>query len=246
MLLSFNEAKFNERPTYLVVELLQQAVQPGLSHLHGPSLVGYVADFDENHHQLRKGKTTGRVLGPPLPSCFPFKHSSCTSLTTSRCSLLLKSKAGRMDLNLLRISLCLVMSVAKMHLRDERTGALTLTLRRRGETDEGCRRMISLDDALPDPFVLVHSKVSEDVALCLESGKSSVYSPFGRLVQNSESFWAVPALYLLQYLKGHGAVVVLQRRDVVVAESQLSPGIDLKNGYWKWSGFFKMFQVCPI
>lgn len=189
MHLSFNEAKFNEQPTYLVVELLQQAVQPGLSHLHGPSLVGYVADFDENHHQLRKGKTTGRVLGPPLPSCFPVQTQLlCTSLTTSRCSLLLKSKAGRMDLNLLRISLCLVMSVAKMHLRDEQTGALTLTLRRRGETDNSGRRMVSLDDSLPDPFVLVHSKISEDVALCLESGKSSVYSPFGRLVQNFESF----------------------------------------------------------
>lgn len=37
---------------YLVVEFLQQAVQPGLSHLHGPGLVGYVAHFDQNHHQL--------------------------------------------------------------------------------------------------------------------------------------------------------------------------------------------------
>lgn len=40
---------------YLVVELLQQAVQPGLCHLHGPRLVGYVAHFDENHHQLQTG-----------------------------------------------------------------------------------------------------------------------------------------------------------------------------------------------
>lgn len=55
----FDEAKFNKQPTYLVVELLQQAVQPGLSHLHGPSLVGYVADFDEDHHQLRKDKQPG-------------------------------------------------------------------------------------------------------------------------------------------------------------------------------------------
>lgn len=38
--------------SHLVVELLQQTVQPGLSHLHGPRLVGYIAHFDQNHHQL--------------------------------------------------------------------------------------------------------------------------------------------------------------------------------------------------
>lgn len=48
--------KLDKPPTYLVVKLLQQAVQPGLGHLHGPSLVGYVADFYENHHQLRQDK----------------------------------------------------------------------------------------------------------------------------------------------------------------------------------------------
>lgn len=43
----------------------------------------------------------------------------CAALTRSLCSLLVKSKAGRMDLNLFRISLCLVMSVARMHLQLE-------------------------------------------------------------------------------------------------------------------------------
>lgn len=37
---------------YLVVEFLQEAVQPGLSHFHGPGLIGYVTHFDQNHHQL--------------------------------------------------------------------------------------------------------------------------------------------------------------------------------------------------
>lgn len=36
----------------LVVKLLQETVQPGLRHLHGPGLIGYVAHFDQNHHQL--------------------------------------------------------------------------------------------------------------------------------------------------------------------------------------------------
>lgn len=69
-----------------------------------------------------------------------------------------------------------------------------------------------------------------------KAGKSSLYSP--SVVQfKLQRFWAVPVLYLLQDLKGHGTVVVLQRRDVVVAEGQLSPGIYLKIGYWQWSGF---------
>lgn len=51
-----------------------------------------------------------------------------TRLTTSLCSLLVKSKDGRMDLNLLRISLCLVMSVARMHLQDEQSEALLWTI----------------------------------------------------------------------------------------------------------------------
>ncbi len=37
---------------YLVVEFLQKTVQPRLGHLHGPRLIGYVAHFDQNHHQL--------------------------------------------------------------------------------------------------------------------------------------------------------------------------------------------------
>lgn len=43
--------------SHLVVELLQQTVQPGLSHLHGPRLVGYIAHFDQNHHQLHTHTT---------------------------------------------------------------------------------------------------------------------------------------------------------------------------------------------
>lgn len=34
--------------------------------------------------------------------------------------------------------------------------------------------------------------------------------------------------YLLQYLKSYSTVVVLQWRDVIVAESKFSPSIDLK------------------
>lgn len=45
---------------------------------------------------------------------------ACCPLTTSLWSVLVKSKEGRMDLNLLRMSLCLVMSVARMHLRWQR------------------------------------------------------------------------------------------------------------------------------
>lgn len=121
---------------HLVVELLQQAVQPGFCHLHGPRLVGYVAHFDENHHQLRTGtrcnssKTTCRSFRTFRKDGSYFRHATqngfCTRLTTSLCSLLVKSKDGRMDLNLLRISLCLVMSVARMHLQDEQSEALFL------------------------------------------------------------------------------------------------------------------------
>lgn len=45
------------------------------------------------------------------------------------------------------------------------------------------RRTVSLDDSLPDPFVLVHSKISEDVALGLQSGKILSVFSIGRLVQ---------------------------------------------------------------
>lgn len=48
--------------------------------------------------------------------CFQISTMLC-SLTTSLWSLLVKSKTGRMDLNLLRTSLCLDMSVARMHLK---------------------------------------------------------------------------------------------------------------------------------
>lgn len=56
------------------------------------------------------------------------QNSFHTRLTTSLCSLLVKSKDGRMDLNLLRISLCLVMSVARMHLQEEQSEALFWTI----------------------------------------------------------------------------------------------------------------------
>lgn len=46
---------------YLVEELLQQAVQPGLGHLHGPRLVGDVAHFDQDHHELLKKKKTAGI-----------------------------------------------------------------------------------------------------------------------------------------------------------------------------------------
>lgn len=67
---------------YLVVELLQQAVQPGLCHLHGPRLVGYVAHFDENHHQLQTGtrckslKTTCCFLLLPTCNAKQLSHSA--------------------------------------------------------------------------------------------------------------------------------------------------------------------------
>ena len=48
---------------------------------------------------------------------FPGASVSLNALTTSLWSLLLKSKEDKMDLNLFRISLCLVMSVARMHLK---------------------------------------------------------------------------------------------------------------------------------
>lgn len=49
--------------SYLVVEFLQKTVQPGLSHLHGPRLIGYVAHFDQNHHQLhtQRGKNKNQI-----------------------------------------------------------------------------------------------------------------------------------------------------------------------------------------
>lgn len=176
MHLSFNEAKFNKQLTYLVVELLQQAVQPGLSHLHGPSLVGYVADFDENHHQLQKDKQPG-VLGPPPRSWFPFKVQ-LLHVPHHVSVLLVVEVESRQDGFEFVEDL-----VVPRHVRGQDAPAgqadwsvnsdLPTTRRNR----HSGRRTISLDDSLPDPFVLVHSKISEDVALCLESGKSSVYSP---------------------------------------------------------------------
>ena len=38
--------------SYLHEVLLQQAVHPGLSHLHGPHLVGDVTALDQDHLQL--------------------------------------------------------------------------------------------------------------------------------------------------------------------------------------------------
>lgn len=51
--------------SYLVEEFLQETVQPGLSHLHGPGLVGYVAHFDQNHHELqaRQEALRYRIMG---------------------------------------------------------------------------------------------------------------------------------------------------------------------------------------
>lgn len=82
-------------------------------------------------------KTNNRAVftSSPTKLVSTLGHGSCSSLTTSRCSLLLKSKAGRMDLNLFRISLCLVMSVARMHLRDKQSGGVVETLRQRGEAN---------------------------------------------------------------------------------------------------------------
>lgn len=39
------------------------------------------------------------------------------------------------------------------------------------------------------------------------------------------------ALVAFEDAKGNGAVMVLKRRDVIVAEGELSPGIDLR-GLW--------------
>lgn len=41
---------------YLVVKFLKETVQPGLGHLHGAGLVGYVAHLDQDHHQLQETK----------------------------------------------------------------------------------------------------------------------------------------------------------------------------------------------
>lgn len=37
----------------LVEKLLQQAVQPWFSHVHGPRFIRDVTHFDHNHHQLK-------------------------------------------------------------------------------------------------------------------------------------------------------------------------------------------------
>lgn len=96
-------------------------------------------------------------------------------LTTSLWSLLAKSKVGRMDLNLLRISLCWVMSVARMHLQvgEEKN--------RRGyggawPRAERFRRTSSLDDSFPDAFVLICRQISEDVAPSLRNKEAVVVS----------------------------------------------------------------------
>lgn len=87
--------------------------------------------------------------------------------------------------------------------------------------------MISLDDSFSDLFVLIHGQISEDVALCLK--KHKIISVIDNLNPELKPA-ACRHLYLLQYLKGYSTVVVLQRRDVIVAEREFSTSIYLKHG----------------
>lgn len=50
-------------------------------------------------------------------------------------------------------------------------------------------------------------------------------------------------LHLLQYLKRYGTVVVLQGRDVIVAESQFSPSIYLKRPLQPVSNFLSFLTI---
>lgn len=64
---------------------LQQAVHPGLRHLHGPHLVGNVAAFDQDHLQLQ-GRVWGsegtgsveRRTGCPLPLSHLWGADGCS------------------------------------------------------------------------------------------------------------------------------------------------------------------------
>lgn len=105
------EFLFQLKTENLVEELLQQTVEPGLGHGHRPGLVGDVAHLHHDLHQLRRIKRRSPVKRPER-----LYHNHLSGLTTSLCSLLLKSNTGWMTLNLLRISLCRAMSVARMHL----------------------------------------------------------------------------------------------------------------------------------
>lgn len=87
-------------------------------------------------------------------------------LTTSLWSLLVKLKTGWMVLNLLRISLCLAMSVARIHLK-RRSFEPTKAWRERPElftTD-------LLDHHSADLLVLFTGQVFKDVALWLKIKK---------------------------------------------------------------------------
>lgn len=91
----------------------------------------------------------------------------------------------------------------------------------------GKRRRLSLDDALPYPLVLIHRQVPEDVALSLRQ-RNHPPSTKTQLSSTDRGFEPV-FRHLLQDLEGDGAVVVLQGRDVVVAQSQFGPSVYLKN-----------------
>lgn len=128
----------------------------------------------------RQDEPTG--LPPPTPTppceCMDFPASVHESdgiciFTTSLWSLLVKSKAGRMDLNLLRISLCLVMSVARMHLQVTEVGRnpdYKVSLSHTAHAKK-FRGTLSLDDSFPDAFVLICRQISEDVVLWLQNTK---------------------------------------------------------------------------
>lgn len=86
--------------------------------------------------------------------------------------------------------------------------------------------MISLDDPLSYPFVLIRGQIPEDVALCLWNKDSRVTVDSSMRVRRlMEGFHSYP----LQYLESYSTVVVLQRRDVIVAQSEFSPSVYLKD-----------------
>lgn len=86
--------------------------------------------------------------------------------------------------------------------------------------------MISLDDPLSYPFVLIRGQIPEDVALCLWNKDSRVTVDSSMRVRRlMEGFHSYP----LQYLESYSTVVVLQRRDVIVAQSKFSLSVYLKD-----------------
>lgn len=245
MHLSFNEAKFNKQ-TYLPGCRTPAAGSPTRAQPPPWAEPRWICRWLWwESSSAAKRQTTGRVLGSPLRSWFSVQ-TQLLHVPHHVSVLLVVEVESRQDGFEFVEDL-----VVPRHVRGQDAPAgqadwsLTLTFRRRGKTDNSGRGMISLDDSLPDPFVLVHGKISEDVALCLESGKSSVYSPL--LVEFKFRSFLRCACFLPSPVSQRP-----RHSGGSPAERCRCSGEPAQSGHWSEKRIltmvrvFKMFKVCPI